>query len=99
MKRQITAFVIGVIAGVAVLVGGAYIYARLGLVDPRANVHVPDMPENQNYYLIKHGMRYSAMPAWVDLVTYQQIWRVVTFLSHTSKLPDQVQQQWKEQAR
>ena len=173
MKRQITVFVLGVIAGVVVLVGGAYLYARLGLVDPRADIPVPatekkvamkfldaslerrepetknpvsadepnlkdgmqlyqancagchgdinhiesasaktfyprapqlmhekpDMPESQNYYLIKHGIRYSAMPAWRDLMTDQQIRQVVTFLSRMNNLSPQMQQQWKELAK
>ncbi len=59
----------------------------------------PDMPENQNFYLIKHGIRWSGMPAWEHVMTDQQIWQVVTFLSHMDKLSAPMQEQWKAQSK
>lgn len=47
----------------------------------------PDMPENQNYYIIVHGVRLTGMPGWKDALTNDQIWKVVTFLSHMDNLP------------
>jgi mono/diheme cytochrome c family protein len=55
----------------------------------------PDMPENQNYYIIEHGIRLSGMPAWNSLLKEQEMWQVITFLSHMDKLPPQVAEQWK----
>lgn len=54
----------------------------------------PDMEENQNFYIIKHGVRWSAMPAWGKTLSDQQIWTLVTFLSHMEKLPPAVQELW-----
>jgi thiosulfate dehydrogenase len=54
-----------------------------------------DMPENQNFYIIQHGIRLSGMPAWKQSLTDQEIWQVTTFLSHMQKLPPQVSDQWK----
>ncbi|HUO34797.1 MAG TPA: cytochrome c [Candidatus Acidoferrum sp.] len=47
----------------------------------------PDMPENENYYVIQHGVRWTGMPAWKNLLSDQQIWQTVTFLSKIDKLP------------
>jgi len=65
---------------------------------PRAPQFVkdaPDMPENQNFYIIQHGVRLSGMPAWNRILTEQEIWQITTFLSHMDKLPPQVATQWK----
>jgi mono/diheme cytochrome c family protein len=55
----------------------------------------PDMPENQNFYIIQHGIRLSGMPAWRSTLKDEEMWQVTTFLSHMDKLPPQVAEQWK----
>jgi len=68
---------------------------------PRAPQFVedaPDMPENQNFYIIQHGIRLSGMPAWKQALTEQEIWQVTAFLSHVDKLPPQVSTAWKSSA-
>jgi thiosulfate dehydrogenase len=55
----------------------------------------PDMPEYQNFYIIQHGIRLSAMPASRLSLKEEEIWQVTTFLSHMDKLPPQVSEQWK----
>ena len=68
---------------------------------PRAPQFVedsPDMPENQNFYIVQHGVRLSGMPAWRESLSDQQIWQVTTFLSHMDKLPTEVSEQWKTAA-
>src|ERR1700751_2386742 len=55
----------------------------------------PDMPEYQNFYIIQHGIRLSAMPAFRVSLKGEEIWQVTTFLSHMDKLPPQVSEQWK----
>jgi len=47
----------------------------------------PDMPENHNYYITLHGIRLTGMPGWKNALTDEQIWKVVTFLSHLDNLP------------
>jgi len=54
----------------------------------------PDMPENQNFYIIQHGVRWTGMPAWKNTLSEEQIWTLVTFLSHMDKLPPAVQRVW-----
>uniref|UniRef100_A0A7V4XTD6 C-type cytochrome n=1 Tax=Acidobacterium capsulatum TaxID=33075 RepID=A0A7V4XTD6_9BACT len=58
----------------------------------------PDMPENQNYYIIRHGVRLSGMPGWKDALSNEQMWQVTTFLSHMDKLPPDVADAWKTAA-
>jgi mono/diheme cytochrome c family protein len=56
----------------------------------------PDMPENQNFYIIQHGVRLSGMPSGQkNNLSGQQLWQVTTFLSHMDKLPPAVSDQWK----
>jgi len=66
---------------------------------PRAPQFVktpPDMPANQNFYIIKHGVRWTAMPAWGNRFSDDQIWGLATFLSLMDKLPASVDQEWKK---
>jgi thiosulfate dehydrogenase len=51
----------------------------------------PDMPENQNFYIIRHGIRWTGMPAWKQTLDETQTWRLVTFLSNVEKLPPAAQ--------
>jgi mono/diheme cytochrome c family protein len=46
-----------------------------------------DMPENQNFYILQHGIRWTAMPGWKTVLSEQQIWQLVTFLSQMHQLP------------
>jgi hypothetical protein len=56
------------------------------------------MPENQNFYIIQHGVRLSGMPAWKGALSEQEIWQVTKFLSHMDKLTPQVSEAWKTAA-
>jgi thiosulfate dehydrogenase len=57
-----------------------------------------DMPENQNFFILQHGIRWTAMPGWKNVLTDQQIWQLVTFLSHMSDLPPTAKQVFTEPA-
>jgi len=50
----------------------------------------PDMPDHHNYFIIKHGIRYTAMPAWGKMLSDDDIWKVTTFLGQWKKLPPTV---------
>jgi mono/diheme cytochrome c family protein len=51
----------------------------------------PDMSENQNFYIVQHGIRWTGMPAWDKTLSATQIWQVVAFLSNIEKLPPAAQ--------
>lgn len=57
-----------------------------------------DLPENEDFYIILHGIRWSGMPSWNHKLTEKQIWQVTTFLAEMSKLPPNVAEQWKAAA-
>jgi mono/diheme cytochrome c family protein len=65
---------------------------------PQFAEDAPDMPENQNLYIIQHGIRLSGMPAWKGALSEQETWQVTTFLSHMDKLSPQVSAEWKAAA-
>ena len=44
-----------------------------------------DMEEFENFYVIKHGVRWTAMPAWSDQLSDQDIWGLVTYLNQMKK--------------
>lgn len=54
---------------------------------PQFFTEAPDMPDNQNFYVTQHGTRWTGMPTWGKTLSEQQIWTVVTFLSHVERLP------------
>jgi mono/diheme cytochrome c family protein len=69
---------------------------------PRAPQFVedaPDMADNQNFYIIQHGIRLSGMPAWKQALTTEQMWQVTTFLREMNKLPPQVSDAWRASAK
>jgi thiosulfate dehydrogenase len=47
----------------------------------------PDMPDNQNFYIIQHGIRWTGMPGWNKTLNETQTWQLVTFLGNMEKLP------------
>jgi mono/diheme cytochrome c family protein len=58
----------------------------------------PDMPEYQNYWVIRHGVKMTGMPAWDQILPDIDIWKVTTFLSkmdQLSQLSPEVQAAWK----
>ena len=48
---------------------------------------VEDDSEGQTFWIIKHGIRWTGMPAWKDELSDQQIWTLALFLKHMDKLP------------
>lgn len=54
---------------------------------PQFVTDAPDMEPNENYYIIQHGVRWTGMPGWKNVLSDRQIWQVVAFLSHMENLP------------
>jgi mono/diheme cytochrome c family protein len=63
---------------------------------PQFMDQMAEMPENENFYILKHGIRWTAMPGWKSVLSDQQIWQVVTFLSHMNDLPAAAKQVFRE---
>jgi mono/diheme cytochrome c family protein len=58
----------------------------------------PDMPANENFYIIKHGVAWTGMPAWGALLDDDAIWKLTVFLGELDKLPPRVDEEWKKVA-
>src|SRR5262249_24138933 len=46
--------------------------------------------DNEMFWIIKHGIRNTAMLAWGNLLSDEEIWQVVTLLREFNSLPDSV---------
>src|SRR5258708_16715516 len=62
---------------------------------PQFAEDAPDMPENQNFYIIQHGVRLTGMPDWKGALSEPETWQETTFLSQMDKLPPLVSAEWK----
>jgi mono/diheme cytochrome c family protein len=63
---------------------------------PQFMKQAPDMPDHENFYIIKHGVRWTAMPAWGNVMTDSEIWQVVLLLHQFEKLPPEVSEELKK---
>jgi mono/diheme cytochrome c family protein len=62
---------------------------------PSLILHPPDDPEWHLFYLVRNGVRYSAMPAWDKTLSEPDMWKITAFLARIEKLPPAVQEYWK----
>ncbi len=61
---------------------------------PQLILHPVHDEEWQTFYVIKHGVRNTGMPAWKNLMSDTDIWKMTAFLSRISNLPPAVQDEW-----
>ena len=59
---------------------------------PQFTNDMADMPENENFFILQHGIRWTAMPGWKNVLSEQQTWQLVTLLSHMHDLPPAAKQ-------
>jgi thiosulfate dehydrogenase len=60
---------------------------------PQFMKQAPAMPDHENFYIIKHGVRWTAMPAWGNIMTDSEIWQVILVLSRFETLPPEVNEE------
>ena len=48
----------------------------------------PAYSGNEMFWLVKHGIRNTAMPAWGNLLSDEDIWKVVSFIQESDSLRD-----------
>lgn len=71
---------------------GVELYPRA----PQLILHPMDDPEWQIFFVVKHGVRNTGMPAWKNLMSDTDIWKMTAFLSRIEKLSPAVQEEWKK---
>jgi mono/diheme cytochrome c family protein len=59
---------------------------------PQIIIEPLDDPEWHLFYAIKHGVRWTGMPAWGKVASDENIWKTSMFLSRVEHLPPAVQQ-------
>jgi thiosulfate dehydrogenase len=52
-------------------------------------------PEGEIYWKVRHGIRFTGMPAFGNTLSETQIWEVVVFLKHMDSLPPGPDARWK----
>jgi thiosulfate dehydrogenase len=56
---------------------------------------VEDDPDAVTFWKIKHGIRFTAMPAFGSTLSDEQIWQVASFLKKMDKLSPSIDADWK----
>jgi len=51
--------------------------------------------EAELFWIVKHGIRNTAMPAWGSTLTDQDLWQVVALVKKFDALPPAVEAEWK----
>jgi len=62
---------------------------------PQLMTNTPDDPDGHLFYVIKYGVRYTAMPGWDKVLSDDDIWKTVLFIKNSSQMKDDSQPQGK----
>jgi mono/diheme cytochrome c family protein len=60
---------------------------------PQLMSRTPDDPDGHLFYVIKYGVRYTAMPGWDGVLPDDDIWKTVLFIKNSNQMKDNAQQQ------
>jgi len=60
---------------------------------PQLMDRTPDDPDGNLFYVIKYGVRYTAMPGWEGVLTDDDIWKTVVFLKNSGQMKTSSQSQ------
>lgn len=56
---------------------------------------VEEDPLQRNFWKIKHGIRFTGMPAFGDTLSDEQIWALAGFLRHMDRLQPKLDAEWR----
>jgi mono/diheme cytochrome c family protein len=65
---------------------------------PQLIDRIPHDDDAWLFWVTKHGVRMTAMPAWDGVLSDDEIWKVVAFIKHSDKLPPETQAAWQQLA-
>lgn len=60
---------------------------------PQLMTRTPDDPDSNLFYVIKYGIRYTAMPGWEGVLSDDDIWKTVVFIKNSGQMKDDSQPQ------
>jgi mono/diheme cytochrome c family protein len=55
---------------------------------PQLMSRTPDDPDGNLFYVIKYGVRYTAMPGWDGVLSDDDIWKTVVFIKNSGQMKD-----------
>jgi mono/diheme cytochrome c family protein len=65
---------------------------------PQLVDRVPHDPPAWIFWVTKHGVRMTGMPAWDGLLTDDQIWKIVAFIKNSGGVAASVRAAWEKAA-
>ena len=65
---------------------------------PQLIDRIPHDEETWLFWVIKHGVRMTGMPAWEGVLSDDEMWKIVAFIKRSDKLPPEVQSVWQRVA-
>ena len=65
---------------------------------PQLVDRVPHDDDAWLFWVTKHGVRMTGMPSWAEIMSDEEIWKVVAFLKHSDKLPPETAAAWQKLA-
>src|ERR1700730_5410410 len=61
---------------------------------PQLPKEMAQYTDSELFWLIKHGVRNTGMPAWGSMLSDGEIWQLVSLLKNSQDLPRSVEAQW-----
>jgi mono/diheme cytochrome c family protein len=58
---------------------------------PQLINRIPHDDDAWLFWVTKHGVRMTGMPAWDGVLPDDEIWTIITFVKHSDKLPADVE--------
>ena len=65
---------------------------------PQLINRIPHDPDAWLFWVTKHGVRMTGMPAWDGVLSDDDMWRIVAFIKRSDKLPADVESAWRRMA-
>jgi len=63
---------------------------------PQIPKGMSEYTDSQLFWVIKHGIRNTGMPAWGTMLSDEEIWQLVSLLKNSQDLPPSIEAQWNE---
>jgi mono/diheme cytochrome c family protein len=61
---------------------------------PQLVDRIPHDPQSWMFWVTKHGVRMTGMPAWTGILSDEDIWKIVAFIKNSGALPPETQAAW-----
>ena len=65
---------------------------------PQLINRIPHDPPSWLFWVTKHGVRMTGMPAWTGILSDDEIWKIVAFIKNSDKLPAEARAAWQSAA-